>query len=300
MDSEFSRKKLLVLGVLLLVFLAIPITVYTALQHQSSNSRADVSDDSVVAMVNGQQVTKAQVRAVAEEQYDPADVDQPALQDALEILIERKILDNAANTFSLVPEPARVDRFKQEGFSDTDAKYEALKQQVTLKAVNSREVLSIGFWNPPSAGISTLSIQEQSTASNELLSGIPALNTAETRMRAGDDVQEIGDSILAQYPNLAPVLEVNGIIYAPLNDEEKSLSSYPQIYEFGDLSLDNETRDAVFAQNQGGIVKTTDSEANRGGTVIKVETKGNVNGANTYEEWLAQQKTSLVQNVGSL
>ena len=40
MDSEFSRKKALVLGVLLLVFLAIPFTVYTALQQQETRTRA--------------------------------------------------------------------------------------------------------------------------------------------------------------------------------------------------------------------------------------------------------------------
>jgi len=40
-DSEFSRKKALVFGVLLLVFLAIPVTIYTALQVQETRTRAE-------------------------------------------------------------------------------------------------------------------------------------------------------------------------------------------------------------------------------------------------------------------
>lgn len=44
MNSEFSRKKALVLGALILVFLAIPVTVYTALQVQETRSRAAETD----------------------------------------------------------------------------------------------------------------------------------------------------------------------------------------------------------------------------------------------------------------
>ena len=40
MDSEFSRKKALIVGALVLVFLAIPVTIYTALQVQESRTRA--------------------------------------------------------------------------------------------------------------------------------------------------------------------------------------------------------------------------------------------------------------------
>ena len=103
------------MGVLVLVFLAIPVTVYTALQQQTSSTRASVETEAgVVAIINGEQIKKADVRKVAEEQYPPNAVDQVALQDAYEILKERKILDNAARNYALTPDQKRVTRFKNE------------------------------------------------------------------------------------------------------------------------------------------------------------------------------------------
>lgn len=47
MDSEFSRKKALIFGALVLVLLAIPVTIYTALQVQEIRSRAAPEPTSV-------------------------------------------------------------------------------------------------------------------------------------------------------------------------------------------------------------------------------------------------------------
>lgn len=282
--------------------LAIPITVYTALHQQKSVTKAaDVPDTTVVAVINGQQITKAQVRQVAEEDNDPSAVDQDALQNALDILEERKILDHAAAQDGITVDQARVDRYTQQGLSDTQAHYEALREQVTLKEVNSREVLSISFWNPPASGIGALDVSDQAVVATELTTGIPALATAETRMKANENVMDIAGVILASSPELAPVLSVNGFIYSTLTDDDsKAVASYPQIYEFGDSPLDDQTRDAIFAQDQGAVVKVSDTDANRGGSVFKIETKGNVSGASSYDQWLTSQKTSLVQSVGSL
>lgn len=301
MDTEFSRKKALVFGVLLLVFLAIPVTVYTALQQQTTSSRASEEPQTdVVAIINGEQIKKSDVRKVAEEQYPPEVVDQLALQDALLILKERKILDNAAATYGIVPDQTRVNRFKKEGFSDTAAKYQALKQQVTLAAVNSREASSIGFWNSPADGLETLSVEEQADAANQLEVGIPALVTVEAGMQNGADLVQIIEDALVDNPELAPVLALNGYIYSKLDEFTKETALYPQIYEFGSSGLNDQTRDSLFAQSEVAVISITNTKDNRAGYVFKVEKKGNVNGSNTYDEWLESQMSALVQDVGAL
>ncbi len=301
MDSEFSRKKLLVFGTLFLVVLAIPITVYTALQQKDTRTKAAVSpEDTVIMAINGQQITKADIRKVAEEQNDSSAVDQQALLDAKELLEERKILDVAADNYNLTPDPDRVDRFKQDGLSDAEAKYEALKQQVTLKAVNSSEALSIGFWNPPTSGRVALSAAEQTVATSQLAAGVPALDEIETRMKAGEDTLEIADSILESNPELSSVLAVNGFIFDLLTGISRAQASYPIIYEWGDTSLDDETRNAVFALSQNSVDKTINTTDNRAGSVFRIVNKGNQNGSSTYDAWLTEQKATLVRDIAPL
>lgn len=303
-DSEFSRKKLLVFGALIFVVIAIPVTVYMALQQQNSQSKAEVEtevpEDSVIMIIDGEQITKAQIREVAEEQNDPTAVDHQALMDAKETLEERKILDVAAKTYNITLEQDRVERFKQEELSDTEAKYEALKQQIVLKAVNSVEALSIGFWNPPAADIDTLSTEERVDAAEQLTEGIPVLDEIETRMTSGEDTLEIADSVLEDNPDLEPVLAVNGYIYSLLTGVERAISSYPAIYEWGDNSIDDQTRNAIFTLAVDSVEKVQDTKDNRGGSVFRIINKGNTSGSSTYEAWLTEQKTILVQDVSTL
>jgi hypothetical protein len=301
-DSEFSRKKALVVGVILLLFVAIPATVYVALQQQDTRSRAsEEPETTVVAVINGENITKADVRKVAEENNDPSMVDADAMKLALSILEERKILDNAKNSLGITIDQNRVDKFEAEGFTQEQAYYEALRQQVILKAVNSREALSTGFWNPPSAGITELSVEEQQNAAGELAVGIPALTAAQTGLEDNENIDELANQILTDNPELRPVWSVNGFIYYPLSAEDKVLASYPNIYEFGDSGLDDATRNALFdLPNVGDVAKVEDTEANRGGRVFKLINKGDPEGASTYKEWYDQQKASLVQNLGVL
>lgn len=302
MDSEFSRKKLLVFGTLFLVVLAIPITVYTALRQQDTQTKAADSPETIVIMaINGQQITKAQIRAVAQEQNDPSAVDRQALLDAKDRLAERKILDIAALNYKITADPSRVNRFKQEGLSDTDAKYEALKQQVILRAVNSTEALVIGFWNPPESSENALNVEEKENAEEQLEVGTPALDDIEAKMKANEDVLEAAEAVLEDNPELEPVLAVNGYILSLLTDETgRALSAYPLIYEWGDNSFDDETRNAVFALSKNAVGKVTDTKDNRGGSVYKIVNRGNQNGSSTYDAWLTEQKATFVKDVATL
>lgn len=303
MDSEFSRKKLLVFGTLLLVVIAIPVTLYSALNLNSKNetrSQAAVSEDTVIVIINGIKYKKSDIRKIAEEQNDPSSVDQQALANALDTLIERKILDKASSDLKIVPQQARILKYKIEGLTDNEAKYEALREQVILKVVNSVEIETIGFWNPPTVALAKLSADEQAAAKSQLSAGIPALDTIELRMNDGDNLFEIADSIITLKPELAPVLAVNGYIAEPLSQADREFAIQSYVEEYGDTAFDKQMRDAVFNTAKNSVKKITNTPENRGGIVVKVINKGDLNGFGSYDAWLTKQKASSVVKVNSL
>lgn len=300
-DSEFSRKKVFIFGALVLTMLAIPVTIYTAFQQQDTQTKAaDVSETEVIVAINGENITKADIRKVAEEQNDPTAVDREALLSALERVKERKMMDIAANNLGITPEQARLSKYKAIGLSDTEAKYEALKEQIILKNVNSIEAVSIGFWNPPSSGISSLSSEDQANASDQLAVGSSALDQIEEGMEKGDEALYIAEAVLTDAPELLPVLAINGYIINELEGVEKNFAAHSIIYEYGDLPLDAGTRDILFGLARNEIGRAYNTSDNRGGVVFKVTNKGNSNGYSSYNAWLTEQKASLIQNVSSL
>jgi len=283
-----------------LALFAIPITVYIAQRQQNTQSNASVvSEDTVVAVINGKQITKAQVRAVAEESNKPADVTPEILKSTLSIIEEREILDNAVNTLGIQVDSSWVGELIAEGYSENDAKYQVLKNQTILKAVKSRSAVTIQFWNTPEAGLASLTTSEKQAAEKQLSDGTGALAEAETGLVRGDNPLEIGDALIAKYESLKPVLAVNGVIVDGLSNSERDAASHPQIYQLGDSGLDQETKNALFGMAVNDVKTVSDTPTNRGGIVFKVISV-NDSGASTYDEWYAQQKSSLVQNLNLL
>ena len=297
MNSEFTLKKVAVFLLLGVALFAIPITVYLAQREQDTRSNANViPEDTVVAVINGKQITKAQVRVVAEESSEPVDVTSDVLKNALLVIEEREILDNAVNTLGIELDQAWVDELVAEGYSQNEARYQVLKNQVKLKAVKSRSALTVQFWNTPEAGLANLTEAERDTSKKQLSDGIAALNEAETGFVRGDDPLEIGDALISKYESLKPVLAVNGVILNGLSASERDAASHPQIYEFGDSGLDQETQAALFKLAINDVEVVSDTSTNRGGTVFKV-VSANDDGADTFDEWYTQQKASLVQDL---
>lgn len=300
-NNEYSLKKVAFFLLLLIALFAIPLTVYLVQRQQEIRTRAtQVPEDTVVMVIDGQQYTKADVRKIAEEQNDPSTVDSEALKVALGTLEERKILDKATSELGIQIDSAQVQKLTEDDYSDLEARYEVLKNQVILAAVKSRQALSIEFWNPPADSLNSLSAAEKTAAANELRDGIPALAEAENRLKTGEEILDVGDSLIVKYPSLKPVLAINGNILDSLVDSEREEARRPRIYEFGDSNLDKETLDALFAMNVDEIRSITNTKDNRGGTVFRLASKGNDSGEPSYESWLEKQKSSLVRQVSSL
>ena len=300
MNNEYPLKKVAFFILFFIVLIAIPLTVYLAQRQQSTQSKATVVPESVVVVViDGGQITKAEVRKVAEENYSPETVDSQALKDALEILTERKILDKAAKDLGLKVDQDKAENLLEQEFSNQDARYEALIDQVILKAVKSRGAISIAFWNPPANSLSSLTAEERTAVAKQLTDGNAALIEAENRINAGEDVFEIGDALLTKYPSLKEVFAVNGYILSTL-DSSGEIASEPRIYEFGDSGLDQATLDALFAMDVDGVKSITNTETNQGGVVFKLVSKGEDSGPSTYDKWLTAQKSLLVRDLGVL
>lgn len=288
---------LLLLGVALV---AIPLTVYLAQRQQNTQSNASVvSESTVVAVINGKQIKKSDLRKVAEETNKPADITDQLLKDALLVIEEREILDNAEKTLGIELNTSWVEELVDEGYSEKDAKYQVLKNQITIKAVKSRSALTVQFWNTPESGLTGLTEKEKEDSSKQLSDGLAALAQAETGFTRGDEMLEISDAILDKYESLKPVLAVNGVLLNGIGESERISANHPQIFQLGDSGLDTESQTALFAlkKDDVGIVKNTST--NRGGIVFKV-ISANDTGENTFDAWYAKQKTLLVQNLGVL
>lgn len=301
MILEITRKRLFLFGSFIVVMLAIPITVYLSQQQQDQRSQAsEVPDSTVVAIFDsGEQITKGQVRKVAEEQSAPSSVDAEALRVALSNLIEMKILDRAATDLEIDIDQDWVDELIEGGLSENDAYYEVLRNQVTLKAVKSRSAFTVQFWNTPASGVSSLTEEEKTLSARQLADGTPALNRAQALLGRGDDILEVGDTILTEYPSLKPVLAINGYILNGLPESERITAKRPQVYQRGDSGLDSQTQEVIFNLDEGNLASARNTESNRGGILFKIVSV-NDDGAETYDEWFEGQVSELVDDLGVL
>lgn len=283
--------------------LAIPITVYVAQRQQNTQSNASVvSDSTVVAMVNGQQITKFNVKKVAQEQYEIGAVDSQALNDSLKAIIERRLLDAEASSQGITINPSDIQvRMDDEGLSNTQAKYDLLREKVAQAVAKNWQVYVIGFWVPPSDQQANMTADEKTTAAKQLTDGLKALDEAENLMSGDKSALEIAQSLIKKYPSLEPVLGVNGYLVAQAEKaNELSLLENPRIYYYQSASVGQSLFDTIYSLNATGEIKKALSEKDSGGNVVKLINSNTNATFNTYEEWLANKKQSSVQILSPL
>lgn len=302
MFNELSLKKVGVLILVIVALIAIPLTVYLAQRQQESRSKAVVvSEDAVVAVINGQQITKADVRKVAEEQYAPSAVDAQALKDALSVLSERKILDAASKNQQISSDPRQIqERMEREGLTEIQAYYEVLKEKVTLIEVKNWQVFVIGFWVPPNDQRTDLTPEETTSIQKELSDGLLALVEAQNLLSSNQEAVDIARSLISKYPSLKKVLGVNGYLLAQAEEGGDLVNlTNPKIYTFQSSSTGQPLFDAIYSMKTPGEVKKVLSENDSGGNVIKLIGRNSAP-FNTYEDWLINKRETIVQIVNPL
>ncbi|MBI2032806.1 MAG: hypothetical protein HYT09_04150 [Candidatus Levybacteria bacterium] len=299
-----SKRK--ILSILAIVFLlaAIPLTLALVKQEQDIRQEAStptLSPETVIAKVGENNITKADVDNLVVEMSGAVSTDKTVLNDTLNILIERAILENTAFENNLNPTQEETNnRASAEGISEEEAKLEIIKDLVTKNLLNSRTVVSLGFWSPPETAQKALTTAEVQTAEIQSTDGALALTEIENKMKTDEDILTIADSIMRKYPSLAPILAVNGYILNGLTPEEKTQSATSYLIEHDDSNLDSTTLNGVFSMTVDEVKKISNTETNQGGSVFKLIKKGNETGPGSYSSWLSSQKEDVVAVVNTL
>lgn len=285
MILEITRKRLFIFGSFIVVLIAIPLTIYLSQRQQETRSQASaVPENTIIVTIDGKNYTKADIRKVANEQYEGTAVDDQALKDALDVLIERKILDIEAERLGV----------------DRNSDFEIFRDNMIIAATKSRKVLSLGLWSPTSSDQTNLDASEKQLARILTTQGRQALSEIESRLNAGGDILTIVNSIITKYPALKDYIALNGSRLTDLSEEEKRSTARPYVVEFGDSNMDPTVLNGLFALSRGQVRKFQATETNDAGSVFKVIEKGNDSGPSTYSKWLSERKSALVTPRGSL
>lgn len=100
MDSEFSKKKALIIGVLLIVSMTIPVTIYVALQQQQ-DTRTRAEKATVLSLTPGNQTAQASQQLNLDVNIDPGTNQVDFIK--MVINFDPTIFNSSSTTFSLDP-----------------------------------------------------------------------------------------------------------------------------------------------------------------------------------------------------
>jgi uncharacterized protein YpmB len=228
--SSRSKKKIISLVFLLVIIVSVSITVYASRQQQETRTKAStvVSEDTIIATIDGENITKADLQKTAEEQYKPGTVDNNALNAALNVLVERRVLDNEVKNGNISATSDEVTKLmRDEGIDQQSAYFRILVDKATLRYANARKTLAIDFWVPPPEELETYAEADKAEYAKKLSDGLLALDEAKTRMEAGEDLLIIAQSLSTKYPSIAPIIAVNGYI---LSDSQANLESISLLF----------------------------------------------------------------------
>lgn len=297
--GRYSKR--IAIGMLaILAIVGLPATIYLTQQQQNTKQEATTgfTDDTVVAIYDGQIKIK-DLRAVAEEQYAPTAVNNTVLKIALNILLERKILDKEKINQKISISQQEVDDLVlSTGLPEKEAYYKILRTKVGLTNARNWQVYTIGFWAAPSSDLANLTDEEKASRSAILAQGLPALKEAEQRLRNGETASIIAENLLAKYPALNGVLAVNGTIITRDIESPPELDE-AEIFYYEPSGEGQPFYDTLYSMSNDGSVKSIVFSDNSGGSVIKLVKYHPETTFNSYKDWLDNKK-SLVKIVYSL
>jgi len=291
---QITRRNLFILLSILVVLIAVPLTLYLSQRSQETRSHASTPNP-VVAVVSGNKITATDVKNVALEDSDSPSQDD--LATAKNTAIERAILDSASQDEGITADQSEIDQVSNnEGISSTEAKYEILRNKVIVKDVKYVKALSIGYWEPIASSQSDYSSDEWASVQQQEADGAKALTSAADSLSKSGDVVSIASDLIKAYPSLSDVLAMNGLIFSTIDPSDQADSATPAVYQYGDSNFDPETLAKVFdPSNQvGSVITVPTTSTSGGGTIFKITEIGQGT-EDSYDSWLAKEKSSLVQ-----
>jgi len=287
--------KLAIGALIVLALVALPTTIYLTQQQQTVQQQAAPTDDKIVAVYNGENITRADVQALAEEWYPTNEIDSQALQDALDVLLERKILDKEKTDKNINISQEEIQaKIDSDSLSFKEAEYAVLKDLVTQQEVKNWQVYTIGFWQPSTSDLAELTEEEKAERIQILSTGKSMINEAKTRLENDESAFSIAKSLLSKNPNFRGVLAVNGY-QIQLDSEGSPEFEDPKTYTHQTKGIGQPFYDTIYSLKQAGEVKLNNPPDGSGADAIKLVST-NDSAFNTYENWLADKKKTAVIN----
>jgi hypothetical protein len=298
-----------VLAIVLLVFLLVvlPVTFFILSNRPkeapvNTVTKATISPDTLIAEFNGEKIYYKDLVTVAKEQYSGDAIDSQAIKDALDIFSERKTLDIERTDKGIeVTDDEIKQKQEADGITSTQAYYAILKEKTTKIEAKNWEVFVIGFWVPPSNQQQDLTAEEKQTVKTQLEEGLKALDEAEALLKTDKTAVDIATELTTKYQSLGKVLGVNGYIVTQAKESgDLTELENPKVYTFEPGNAGQPFYDTVYSLKTPGEVKKAISDEESGGNVIKLINSNGNTSFDSYDQWLASRKKSLLKIVYNL
>jgi len=311
--SEFIHsKKFFSLVLLFIILLIVVPVVFVLITHsplkqatkkqtaQNTQTAAAFTDNTELATFNGAPIYVKDLNALALEQYQAADaknLNDVSVNNLLNTYVERKILDKQ-NLGDVSAQITQVEKAMK--LTGNQAKYEALREKFTATSPKSWNAYTINFWLPPTKADGSLvqnagSSNPKQTNSDrkKLVSDVnSALDFAQTELQKGTSVFSVATQITKNYPLLANLLGVNGLIFG--NSTNPSYWSSPAVFYYDKNSAGDPFYKTLYAMAENSPATKALNNNNMGGSVIKVVKINNPNGMlDNYQDWLKTQESSF-------
>lgn len=285
-----NRKVLLLVGAVVLALVVIGVLAFILLSSQnqpqgSGQAPPPEPENVLLATVGERQIYRKDVVDVALEQYTQSGINSQIMKLALDIAVERAILDAEAEEKQIVvtDAPNKIEY------------YERLKGTIIAREIGSVDANVISYWVPAFGDIypQKPEYQQMRDLTQEVLGG------AVEELRAGRSTYEIGSEIVQKYPVFKDQLAVNSYILSKVSDT--SLMTKPITYQYIVNDSNKLFLDTLFAMNpdQIRLLVWPDGE---GAAVIQVVNK-NTGDKVSYDQWLESRKegvTFIEENIAKI
>lgn len=302
MNTLLQKKKIISIGLLLLLLLAIPLTIFITQQEQDIRQEAARPNiQQGLAQVGSTVITQEELQKKVAKIYQSNTTDQKALQPLLDELIEEKLLQQASQELGISVNTSDVQaEMNEQGIASIDSDSplkteidaEILREKITRKVAKTRDAFTVGFWIPPENYDVPLTPEQRALVEQQRRDAEPALLMIEERMRRGDNPLTIARETSLQYPSLQSIMAVNGYILSRTPNE--SLLQQSVLYEYETERANVAYFKQLFETGVNQVTVVKETGTSDGGSVIKVVgvTEGRYN---NYQEWLKEQKNARVR-----
>lgn len=308
-QSRFSTKQkilFLALPVVLILITVIFLLNYLGLIKLSEFFK---KPDALLLTVGQQKVYLSEVKQVAKEQYLDSSITKSVMQNSLDILVERIILNQEAQRLNISVSDDEInltlpkiqpDKPKQ-SYSKSftmKAKYDLLKNKIISALLESRQANVVKLWVPSDEYLKTQGVSEKDKQTMlALRTDIQnALIDLEKKVREGETMLKGARFIHDKYSTLSSRVTLNGFILEKARDE--NLLTQPALYTFNPKNAGVPFYEALFIMKDKEIKRFMEPDKS-GGSIIQIISIQH-GASKNYQDWLESKKQQLIKVYSSL